>query len=192
MFRRNRPRRPARWLRGAPFNPNGGLAADARQAFDEANALYDGGDFAGAAGQFAELAGLARNFNRPRRVVQLHLRAFEAWVKAGEGDQALAEARAALTVAGAHPRRAGRIAQALVAELQANGFNAQASALAGESTGMPGPGEAGGAAVAPAGGPAPARLKYPAACPQCGGRLPRSFGEDELECDYCGTVVRAE
>jgi hypothetical protein len=188
MFRRNRPHRPFRRLRGSLFNPNGSLAADARQAFDEANALYDGGDFAGAAGQFAHLAEQARNFNRPRRVVQLHLRAFEAWVKAKDGDQALAEARAALTVASVYPRRAGRMAQAVIAELQANGFSAQASALAKEVNGLLGPSQAGGAAVAPA----PARLKFPAACPQCGGRLPRSFGEDELECDYCGSVVRAE
>lgn len=34
--------------------------------------------------------------------------------------------------------------------------------------------------------------KLPAACPQCGGRLPRASGEDEIECYYCGSIVRAE
>lgn len=190
MFRRNRP---IRRLLGALFNPNGGLADDARQAFDEANGHYARGEYADAAQGYAHLAETARAFNRPRRVVQLHLRAFDAWLGAGQGDSALAEARAALSLAAARPRRAAKVAESVQAELQSRGFGAQAAALAREFPGLlpaaaqPTP----SAAPAPAPAPAP-HLKFPSACPQCGGRLPRAFGEDELECDYCGTVVRGE
>jgi hypothetical protein len=189
MFRRNRP---FRRLRGGLFNPNGGLAADARQAFDEANGLYARGEFPAAAQQFARLAELARDFNRPRRVAQLHLRAFDAWLQAKQGDPALAEARAALALAGTRPRRAARVAEAVAAELQAHGFGAQAAALGRDFPGLlpaAQPGQPAGSAASAA--PAP-HFKFPAACPQCGGRLPRAYGEDELECDYCGTVVRGE
>jgi len=187
MFRRNRPLRGRRLFRGSLFNPNGALAAEARQAFDEATGLYDSGQYAEAAAQFSHLAEVAQTFNRPRRVVQLHLRAFEAWINAKDGDQALTEARAALEIANRRPRKAARLAQSLIAELQAQGFTAQANALAGNA-GLPTPtvAEAQKEVVAEKHG------TFPTTCPQCGGRLPRAYGEDEIECDYCGTVIRAQ
>ncbi len=186
MFRRNRPMRGRRLFRGGLFNPNGALGAEAREAFDEANALYQAGNYAEAAPQFAHLAEVAQTFNRPRRVVQLHLRAFDAWVLAKNGDQALTEARAALAIAsGRRPRQAARMVEALKAELQANGFTAQAAALGGNATPVASAPQAAAAPAAP-----PPQYKFPTTCTQCGGRLPKSFGEDEIECDYCGTVVR--
>jgi hypothetical protein len=170
------------------FNPNGALVAEAREAFDQATTLYDSGNFAEAAAEFSHLAQVAQSLGRPRRVIQLHLRAFDAWINAKNGDQALAEARAALDIANRRPRKAARMAEALIADLQANGFTAQANALAGNA-GLPTP------TVAEAQKEAAAPQKhgtFPSTCPQCGGRLPRSFGEDEIECDYCGTVIRAQ
>lgn len=194
MFRRNRPRRPLRRMLGGLFRPNGGLADEARQAFDEANTLFDNGDYAEAAEQYTHLAELAQNFNRPRRVVQLYLRAFDAWCKAKQGNQALAAAKAALKVASARPRAAARIVTEVIAELKANGFNSEASLLTNEVNSLlSGFGLSLANATPSDSTPAaPERGKLPSLCPQCGGRLPRAFGEDELECDYCGTIIRAE
>src|SRR5689334_17290187 len=103
MFRRNRPaRRAARRMRrvfGTLFNPSGALAGEARQAFDEANQFYANGDYEEAAEGFAELATTAAQFSRPRRVIQLHLRTYEAWLAAKQPTNAVNEARTAITVA---------------------------------------------------------------------------------------------
>ena len=177
-----------------PFRPNGGLADEARQAFEEANTLFDTGDYAEAAKHYTHLAELAQNFNRPRRVGQLYLRAFEAWCRAKQGGQALAAARAGLQVATTRPKVAARIATEVIAELKTNGFNSEAGLLTTEVNGL-----LSGFGLSLATAPptdstpaAPERGQLPNLCPQCGGRLPRSFGEDELECHYCGAIIRAE
>jgi hypothetical protein len=182
-------------MRGVLFRPNGGLADEARQTFDEANASFDSGEYAEAAEGYSHLAELAQDFNRPRRVVQLYLRTFESWCKAKQGGNALKAAKAALNVASARPRAAARIATEVIAELKANGFHAEASSLTNEVNNLLSGFGLSLANATPADSTpaaAPRQYKFPTTCPQCGGRLPRSFGEDELECDYCGSVIRAE
>ncbi len=203
MFRRNRPfrrsRRPFRPLRGlgALFNPNGALAPEAREAFEEANELFDGGEYAEAAERFTELAELAQNFNRPRRAIQLQLRAYDAWLKARQPANALKQAQAVLNIVFTTGKlRAGlNIARQVIDELRAAGFKAEADILTKETNerlAAHGLSLASSAAPAPDAAPAPRPGKLPTACPQCSGRLPRSFGEDEIECDYCGSIIRAE
>lgn len=200
MFRRNRPaRRAARRMRrslGILFNTNGSLAGEAREAFDEANQLYTNGQYEDAAEGFAELANTAAQFSRPRRVVQLHLRAYEAWLAAKQPANAIAQARSAINMAaGIRPRKAARIAQQVIEDLQAAGYTKEAEAFAKElSTGVAGqvvPVSTTTTSVTAPTEKTPAP-KLPSTCPQCGGRLPRAYGDDEVECDYCGTVIRAE
>lgn len=199
MFRRNRPRRrPFRMRRAmrALFDPNGRLAQEAREVFDEANALYAQAEYEDAAERFTQLAEMAQQFSRPRRAIQLHLRAFDAWVKAKQPANALQQARTAVgfIFTASRPRVALNVVQEVVNELRANGYSAEADAFAREvNERLAGHGLA--LATTTASGPAeppPPPKKFPATCPRCGGRLPRSFGEDEIECDYCGTVVRGE
>ncbi len=198
MFRRNRPRRrPFRMRRAirALFDSSGRLAQEAREEFDEANDLYANAEYAQAAEGFAHLAEMAQQFSRPRRVVQLHLRAFEAWVKARQPAAAVQQARTAVEfiTASGRPRVAFNVIREVLGELRAAGYHAEADALARDVNerlaGLGAP-----LASTPASAPAepPPPKKFPGACPQCGGRLPRSFGEDEIECDYCGTVIRGE
>jgi len=201
MFRRNRPvRRAARRMRrtlNTIFNSTGALGGEAREAFDEANQFYTNGQYQEAAEGFAELAATAAQFSRPRRVVQLHLRAYEAWLAAKQPANAVAQARSAISMAaGIRPRKAARIAQQVLEDLQAAGYTKEADDLArelnaqltGQSFSIP--------AASPVGTPpAPDKTpsaRLPNACPQCGGRLPRAYGDDEVECDYCGSVIRAE
>ncbi len=199
MFRRNRPiRRTARRLRrsfGTLFNPNGALAGEARQAFDEASQLFDNGQYQEAAEGFAELATSATQFSRPRRVVQLHLRAYEAWLAAKQPANAVTEARSAINAAvSVRPRKAARITQQVIEDLRAAGYTQEAEAFAKELNA----GLMGQAFSVPVGPASPAATektpapKLPSMCPQCGGRLPRAYGDDEVECDYCGSVIRAE
>lgn len=187
MFRRNRPLRARRLFGGGLFSPNGALAADARQAFDQANAQYAAGQYAEAAAQYSHLAEVALTLGRPRRVIQLHLRAFDAWLAAKNGDEALHDARSALALANRRPRKAARLAEALITDLRTRGFPNQANALAGVS-GIP----AAEMAQAQKEVATQKPLVFPTVCPQCGGRLPKAYGEDEIECDYCGTVVRGQ
>jgi hypothetical protein len=193
MFRRNRAnRRAARQLRhltGSLFNPNGGLAAEARQAFAEASQLYNEGSYPDAARQFAELAATAARFNRPRRLVQLHLRAYESWLAAKNPAEAIPHGRQAIATAALHrPRQASQMAQQIIADLRAAGYTAEANALATELTAHLGEPSTASQPIPPPNPP----LTFPTICPQCGGRLPRAYGDDEIECDYCGTIIRGQ
>jgi hypothetical protein len=190
-------RRPFRRLVGALFNPDGALAAETREAFDDAVDLYDSGQYADAAERFAHLAEMAQNFNRPRRTVQLRMRACDAWLKAKQPANAVRHARTAIgMVAGAgRLKAAANIARQVIGDLRAAGYASEANTLTKEINdrlAAHGLSLTQSPAVEQSPESASPQLKFPAACPQCGGRLPRSFGEDEIECDYCGTVIRAE
>lgn len=189
-------RRPFRRLAGALFNPNGTLFAEAQEAFDDAVELYDSGNYADAAERFAHLAEMAQNFNRPRRTVQLRMRACDAWLKAKQPANAVRHARTAIGIVtgSGRPKVALNMARQVIDDLHAAGYAAEAKAfakeindrLAGQGLSLaPGPTVEQSQAAA-------RRGALPGVCPQCGGRLPRSFGEEEIECDYCGSVIRAE
>jgi hypothetical protein len=190
-------RRPFRRLMGALFNPNGTLFAEAQEAFDDAVDLYDSGQYNDAGERFAHLAEMAQNFNRPRRTVQLRMRACDAWLKAKQPANAVRHARTAIgMVAGAGRLKvAVNIARQVIEDLRADGYASEANAFTKEINdrlAVHGVSLAQSPAVEQSPQPAPQRGTLPSVCPQCSGRLPRSFGEDEIECDYCGSVIRAE
>ena len=189
--------RPFRQLTGALFNSSGALVADARQAFDDAKELYDSGRYADAAERFAHLAALAQNFGRPRRTVQLRMYAYEAWLKAKQPSNALLHVRTAIAMVlgSGRPQVALHMARQIVEDLRTASYKTEADTFAKEVNGRLAAHGLSLAAKAPAGAPAEAASqpkKLPATCPQCGGRLPRAYDENEVECDYCGSIIRAE
>jgi hypothetical protein len=189
--------RPFRQLIGALFNSNGALVADAREIFNDAKELYDSGRYADAAERFAHLAALSQNFGRPRRTVQLRMHAYEAWLKAKQPSNALLHVRTAIAmVLGAgRPKVALQMARQIVEDLQMAGYKTEAATFAKEVNERLAAHGLSLATKAPAGAPAktaPQPKQLPTTCPQCGGRLPRAYEENEVECDYCGSIVRAE
>ncbi|MBI5712569.1 MAG: zinc ribbon domain-containing protein [Chloroflexi bacterium] len=202
MFRRGQrgQRRPMRqgrrFLRGmfgvgALFGAGGEIADEARKALDHANQLFDSGKYDDAGDALAELAELAETHQRPRRAAQMHYRAYQAYLKANDGDNALTQAREAIGIALAgRPRQAIQIAQQMIVEMQAAGFKEEAEVIIKEINGKLvslGLSLATAEAASPESKPI---RKLISNCPKCGARL-RWMDDDEVECEYCGTIAYA-
>ncbi len=202
MFRRGQRgqrrqiRQRRRFLRGtfgmgALFGAGGEIANEARQALDHANQLFDSGKYDDAGDALAELAELAETHQRPKRAAQMHYRSYQAYLKADDGGNALMQAREAIGIAVAgRPRQAIQIAQQMIAEMQATGFKEEADALIKEINGKLAPL---GLSLAAAGAASPESKpdrKLISNCPKCGARL-RWMDDDEVECEYCGTIAYA-
>lgn len=197
-----RPKRPCRrpsgiGMFGAARGPQRNLGGRARQLLDEANRLFDSGQFAPAADMLTQLAEGAEAHGMPRRAAQLHLRAGQAYMKSRNAVAAVGHARQALAIF-AGVGMAGRVAAVLprlIAELRAAGFQAEADSFEREANEKL---AAHGLALShnqPATAPASSSrtLSQPTKCPQCGAQLRWLDREDdEMECEYCGTIVRAE
>ncbi|MBI3177497.1 MAG: hypothetical protein HYZ35_05865 [Chloroflexi bacterium] len=171
------------------------LADEARQMLDEANSLFDSGQFAEAADILAQLAEAAQTHNLPQRAGQLRLRAAQAHLQARNAAAAVEHSRAALaafTQAGM-PGRAVALAPRIVEQLRAAGFNAEAEAFAKEThTTLAAPGLGPAPSAAPANAAPTRRPAQQTHCPQCGAALHwLTRMDDEMDCEYCGAVVRA-
>ncbi len=175
------------------------LADEARQMLDEANSLYDSGQFAEAAGILAQLAETAQTHNLPQRAGQLHIRAAQAYLQARNAAAVVEHSRAALaafTQAGM-PGRAVTLAPRIVEQLRAAGFNAEADAFAKEAnTTLAAHGlslaPSAASSAAPANAAPTRRPVQQTNCPQCGAALHwLTRMDDEVDCEYCGAVVRA-
>lgn len=193
---RNRRNRPFRQLVGSLLGPNRQLANNARAMLDEANRLFDAGEYAEAAGLLSQLAEMAQTNDLPRRAIQLHIRAAEAYLKSGQAAGAVEHGRAALAMlaqAGGH-RRALKLAPQIVGELRAAGFAVEAAALEKEVNELlAGLGLTLASTPTPAAAPQPRpRRNLASHCSQCGAQLRWTDDADEVECEYCGTVARAE
>ena len=192
---RNRRNRPFRRLAGSLLGPNRQLVNDARAMLDEANRLFDAEQYAEAADSLSQLAELAQANDLPRRAVQLHIRAAEAYLKSGQAADAVEHGRAALALlaqAGGH-RRALKLAPQIVGELRAAGFTAEATAFEKEiNEWLAGLGLAlSSTSATPAPQPGPRRM-LASHCSQCGAQLRWTDDADEVECEYCGTIARVE
>ncbi len=186
MFRR-RPRRPFR--RRPPFPPPRNPQRMAERALRQAEALMQQGEFAEAGERFSRLAEAAEERGIPR-APQLHLRAAQAWLKAG--DMARAEDhlwRGLQSMANASRwAQLARVGERVVQELQAENQAALAARV-----------EDWLRATLPAGIQAAAaigRPSLPTHCPACGGPV-RPDEVDWLdtrtaECAFCGSPIHAE
>ncbi len=192
-MKRNRRNRPFRRLVGSLLGPNRQLANDARAMLDEANRLFDSGQYAEAADLLSQLAKMAQANDLPRRAIQLHIRAAEAHLKSGQAAGAVEHGRSALAMlvqAGGH-RRALKLAPQIVGELRAAGFAVEAAMFEKEvNERLAGLGLALSSTSNPP-QPRPPR-KLVSHCTQCGAQLRWTDDADEVECEYCGTIARAE
>ena len=97
-----------------------------------------------------------------------------------------------LTQAGMQ-RRALKLAPQIVGELRAGGFTVEAAAFEKEVNerlaGL-------GLSLAPSSNPPqskpPRTRKLASHCSQCGAQLRWTDDADEIECEYCGAIARAE
>jgi hypothetical protein len=148
---------------------------------------------------FARLAEESLQNNEPILAQLSSQQAFKMWLQAKQPARALEQARHILRIR----NQSGHLGSVtsmesltrIAGELRLAGLASEADAFLNELNQMlktqglslvsTSP-----QALAPAAEPRAGKL--PAVCPQCGGRLPRDAGVDEIECYYCGSVVRAE
>ncbi len=191
---RNRRNRPFRRLVGSLLGPNRHLRNDARAMLDDANRLFDAEQYGEAAELLSQLAEMAQANDLPRRAIQLHIRAAEAYLKSGQAAGAVEHGRSALALlvqAGGH-RRALKLTPQIVGELRAAGFTAEAAAFEKEiNERLAGLGLAPTSTPAAAPQPKP-RRNLASHCSQCGAQLRWTDDADEVECEYCGTIARVE
>ncbi len=185
-FRPNRPARPRR--RGLGLRP--ALSALLLPQLAEANRQRAAGALPEAARAYSELAQQAAHDGQYKRAVHLHLHAGEACAAAGDGQRALAEARAALAWLKrlGRDRRAGQLGWRIVDGLRGAGLVAEAEALAHElasDVGQPEPALA-----------AAARGRLPAQCPQCAAPVRSDevewIDDQSAECTFCGSTLLTE
>ena len=118
--------------------------------------------------------------------------AFQMWVKARRVDKALQQAREVLRVLsnGDNLDPLTDDLSQMVGELYVTGYTAEAEAFSKEvNTQLAAHGLKPNPSPAEAGAAHPARI--PVVCPNCGAGLPRADGTDEVQCEYCGSTIRA-
>jgi len=188
MFRPLRNR--ARAARAQAASP---LSAGQIEVLAKANDLVKNGQSGQAAPLFAELARELENTQHPRAAANLHAQAAHAFANANDAQGSLLHARAALTlfIQNRMLVRAPTFYNNIIRKLSNKGLQAAADTLKNEFGGQIGklPTPRQGTGPSPAAQPG----KLPGSCPKCGAPVhgSASVGE-ELECDYCGTAIRAE
>ena len=169
-----------------------------RQALDEAFSLDRDGKYAEAAEVYTRMADEEIQANQ--LIYQLYSHdAFREWLKAKNVEKALQIGRDVLHLLsdtgwlGKSSEAVDDLSQ-MVGELYVAGCPAEADALSKEINAQL---AAHGVASRTVSAQAPGQTamfkggKLPTVCPQCGGMLPLSSGEDEIKCMYCGSVIRA-
>jgi hypothetical protein len=191
-------RRAARRAARALPSPENEQIRQRREAVKEAWRLSGKRQFAEAGEIFARLAGESLQVNELILAQINSQQALRMWIQAKQPARALDQARHILRIR----QDSGRLGSdhsietltRVAADLRTAGFADQADTFVREASALlAGPG------LSPIGVPAAKSVaaaaakagKLPVACPQCGGRLPRAAGLDEIECYYCGSVVRA-
>jgi len=164
------------------------------QTLNRANALLANGQPGQAAPIFGGLAAELEAANHPRRAANVHAQAAHAYADAGQGPNALAQSRAALNlfIQNQMVQRTPVFYANITRKLNNKGMKAAADALAAEYGG-----KIGSVPAAAAVGAAPVHHgKLPTNCAKCGAPI---HGDDlnwvddqTVECDYCGSLIRAE
>jgi type VI protein secretion system component VasK len=168
------------------------------RAVGEASDLDYNGKPGEAAEVYAKLA--AEELKSNELIYALYGRdAFKLWLKAKNIEKAMAQAREVLRVlsdAGWFKKSDDTVnnLSQMVGELYVAGYTAEADTFSKEiNEALVAQG------LAPmtgydriAGSPTTSKPgKLPAICPDCGGPLPDSGGQDEVKCLYCGSVIHA-
>ena len=160
-----------------------------RKTWDEAYRLSQAGDFAAAAKIYERLATESLQYNELIYEGDCH-EACLLWLKAGNPDNALSNARNALRVIGGSDWI--RLSDAavddickMVGEFYGAGYAHAADMFANEIN------------AELIKNNLPARFetkhgKFPEACPQCGGTLPFTYSDASITCPFCSSVIRAE
>ena len=180
MFRRFRNQA----MNATPLNPS------QLQAMNQANQLVANGQPILAAPIFAQLASGMETSNHPRRAANLHAQAAHAYADGQDEQDALAQARRALSLFIQYQmvQRTPVFYANITRKFTNKGMQNSVEALAKEF----GPLVAGLPAAAPAAAP---RGSLPANCPKCGAPLHASeatwIDANTAECAYCGTSIRA-
>lgn len=171
---------------------NNPLNAGQIEILAKANHLVSTNQSAQAAPLFAELAREMEASQHPRMAANLHAQAAHAYANASDPQGALAQARSALTLFIQHQmvQRTPVFYANIVRKLNARNMQTAANILQQEFGAQVGPLPAVPTSTAPALAK-PGRL--PSNCPKCGAPVHGSANAgEELECDYCGTPLRAE
>jgi len=159
-----------------------------RKAWQEAYSLKRAGNFVAAAKVYENIAAESLEYNELIYEGDCH-DALECWLKAGNPEMALRNAREALKViANADWLKDSKTTDdicKMVGELYAAGYALAADTFANEIN---------DALLAHK---LPPRFetkhgKFPLACPQCGGALPSAYSDLSLTCPFCGAVIHAE
>jgi tetratricopeptide (TPR) repeat protein len=184
MFRRRRPlRRPV---------------ARARQRLNEAQRLFERGQYDEAAQIFERLADGAAQRGMLDKGADLLVRAGQCYLEVGRVEQAIALGKRSLKLlarAGLRGKAETRRSQ-IIQALERKGYHKEAAALqeeietalAGRQRGRePGP--------LPRGEPSRPKPQLPANCPHCGAPVNLNevtwAGPDRAECAYCGRMITA-
>ena len=168
---------------GAPIGPA------QLQAMNQANQLVASGQPILAAPIFAQLASNMETSNHPRRAANLHAQAAHAFTDGHDEQDALAQARRALSLFIQYQmvQRTPVFYANITRKLTNKGMKNSAEALAKEF------GPVVGSMPAPAPVAAP-HGSLPTSCPKCGAPLHASdatwIDANTAECAYCGTSIR--
>ena len=159
------------------------------QTLNQANQLVASGQPGQAAPLFAGLAAAMETTNHPRRAANLHAQAAHAYADSGQEQNALTQARAALTLFLQYQmvQRSPVFYANITRKLTNRGMKNAAATLAQEFGNRVGP------VPAPV-SPPPSRAQLPTNCPQCGGPIHASAASwidaNTAECEYCGALIR--
>ena len=162
-----------------------------RQVQIQARALVARGKFGQAAPLFAKLAEV-QSSDHPRRAANLHAQAAHAFADSQQGPAALIQARAALHLFLKYQmtQRTPVFYANIIRKLNNKGLKNAANALISEFGSL--------VAAIPSTEAVPAQKHgvIPTECPKCGGPLhgerAKWVDADTVECEYCGSLIRAE
>ncbi len=181
MFRR---------FRDPAFQPNP-LPPAQMQTLNQANRFVANGQPGKAAPLFAGLAGQMEATNHPRRAANLHAQAAHAYADSHNEQTALSQARSALTlfVQNQMVRRTPVFYTNITRKFTNNGMPNAAAALTKEFGSRVGP-------MPPASPADGQRGRLPTNCSKCGAPIRADeatwVDASTVECDYCGSLIRAE
>jgi hypothetical protein len=180
-----------RRFRNPAFRPNP-LGPAAMQTLNQANRLVANGQPGQAAPLFAEVAGEMEATNRPRRAANLHALAAHAYADNRNEQAALQQARAALNLFLQYQmaRRTPVFYANITRKFTEHGMPNAAAELAKEFGQRVGPMPV---QASPAAGQ---HGRLPTNCSKCGAPLLADdtnwVDASTVECDYCGSLIRAE
>jgi hypothetical protein len=163
------------------------LAQDVPPVLQEANFVFDKGEYGRAAELFEQIARTAAARGGPRAAL-FHLQAGRARILAGQTGLGLPSLRSGLELLAQRGQilKLQRVGRRIVSELNERGLKAEASQIEDWlKTAAPG---------GPSPNVSPQRPPLPTHCPSCGAALRPDEVEwlDEMtaECEYCGSPVR--